>query len=282
MPGPLTTVFGVEQGDHVWIGYTGEDERRALWAAHVTAAAERGERAVLIDGGAWAARLGGHGDRALLGHGQVTVQAPGDAGFAAGRLDEGRLVDVLRGQSAQAARLGLRGLRVCVDLTGLLRAGVPARSGCPLAAVCSAQPRPPALICHGDRIGLPAGPFGALRAGHAPALEACEALRRGPLLCVERLTGPAGLRLSGEADRSSLDRLEAELRDAVRGGRDLHLDMRGLRYADVAAVRVLARTAAGMPVGDRLVLHAPGPVVRAILRSFPWDHRLVMEEGGWR
>uniref|UniRef100_UPI0012F961AC MEDS domain-containing protein n=1 Tax=Actinomadura macra TaxID=46164 RepID=UPI0012F961AC len=176
MPGSLTTVFGVEQGDHVWIGYTGEDERRALWAAHVTAAVERGQRVLFIDGGTWAASLNTH---MLFDRGQVTVQPPCDAGFAAGRLDVDRLLTVLEGQSAQAARLGLRGLRVCVDLTEIVRPGVAVGSGCLLAAVHSVQARPPALICHGDRIRLPAGRLGALRDGHAPALEASEVLRPG-------------------------------------------------------------------------------------------------------
>ncbi|WP_067469084.1 STAS domain-containing protein, partial [Actinomadura macra] len=162
---------------------------------------------------------------------------------------------------------------------------IAAKRGLPIEDVAPPPccgPVPPALICHGDRIRLPAGRLGALRDGHAPALEASEVLRPGPLLQVEPLDGRTGLRLSGEADRSSLDRLEAALRGALRDGHDLHLDVRGLRYADVAAVRVLARVAEAMPAGGRLVLHAPGPVVQAILRSFAWDRRLVMEEGEWR
>ncbi|WP_165495154.1 STAS domain-containing protein, partial [Actinomadura roseirufa] len=185
-------------------------------------------------------------------------------------------------RAGRAARFGLRGLRVCVDLTDAPRAAPPAGPGdgeCLLAAVCGVQARPPALICHSDRTRASADRLRAQRAGHALVLEAGEAPWHGPLLLVGPMDDPAGVRLSGEADRSNLDRLAAALRDAPRDGRDLHLNMRGLRHLDVEAARLLARTAGAMPAGGRLVLHSPGPVVRAILRAFAWDGDLVMKEG---
>ncbi|RFS82528.1 STAS domain-containing protein [Actinomadura spongiicola] len=289
MSEPLTTAFGVARGDHAWIRYAGEDERRELRAAQVLTAAERGERVVFVHAGA---RRGRPGDAPVEG-GQATVIAPRDAGFAAGRLDARRLMDVLEQQIAHAARLGLRGLRLCVELADVLQEtpdvaehgrargeGNGPTGGCPLAAL-PALPRPPAIICHGDRARLPGPRLRALERRHALVLEAEPALTRGPQLCVLPVHGPAGLRLVGELDGSNIGVLARALETAPLDGRDLHLDVRELRHADVAAVRLLVRVAAAMPDGHRLVLHAPGPVVSAVLRHFGWAGRLVLEEGGW-
>lgn len=269
VPGTLISVFGVEPGDHAWVGYAGEDERRALWAAHATAAVERGERAVFIDGGGWAPAATG---------GQVAVQDPAEAGFVGGRLEAALLTDALARQSDEAARLGLRGLRVCVDLSDVLR---PDERECPVAAASAGRWRPPAVICHGDRERLPGA---GARRGHDLALDADPAVRRGPLLCMK--PGADGLRLVGELDRTNLDRFRAALETAAdaagRDGRDLRLHVQGLRHVDVDAVRLLVRTADALPDGRRLVLRSPGAVLRAVLQSFAWDGRVVTEEGDGR
>jgi hypothetical protein len=285
MSPPVTSVFGIEPGDHAWIRYAGEDERRALWAAHVTAAVERGERAVFIGTGTRAACSGGDALRDPRGDGQVSLRTPAEAGFAGGRLDSARLARMLEEQVAEAARLGLRGLRVCVDLAQALPdlarpAGRGAR-GCPLAVVLTWS-RPPAVICHGDRRRFPEERFRVLAERHAPVLEARPPPARHPLLYITPVSGPPGLSLAGEIDGSNLGVLAMALETAPLDGRDLRLHMRGLRHADVGAVRLLVRAAEAMPDGHRLVLHSPGPVVRAILRHFAWENRLVVEEGDRR
>ncbi|MGP4025419.1 STAS domain-containing protein [Actinomadura sp. 3N407] len=282
MSGAVTSVFGIEPGDHAYLRYAGDDERRLLRAAHVTAAAGRGERAVFVDAGAW----GGHDPRALPGGGQVFVLTPGEAGFAGGRLDVPRLMRVLDAQADEAARLGLRGLRVCVDLDEVLAVtpetaprgdgGGPGR--CPLA-VLRGRSRPPAVICHGDRARLPEAILPALAERHPLTLDAATALTRHPLLCVRPVRDPAGLCLEGEIDDSNLGLLARALETAPLDGRDLRLYVRRLRFADVGAVRLLAHAADAMPDGHRLVLHAPGPVIKAVLRHYGWDRRLVLEEG---
>ncbi|MEU8803656.1 STAS domain-containing protein [Spirillospora sp. NPDC048819] len=281
MSDALTSVFGIEPGDHAYVRYAGEDERRRLRAAHVTAAAVRGERAVFVD----AVARDGHDARALPGGGQVIVLTPGEAGFAGGRLDVPRLIRVLDAQAADAARLGLRGLRMCVDVAGVL-AGAPeaaaadvGRPGrCPLT-VLRDRPRPPAVICHGDRLRLPEAVLPALAERHPLTLDAATALARHPLLCVRPVRDPAGLCLEGEIDDSNIGLLTRALETAPLDGRDLRLYVRGLRFADVRAVRLLAHAAEAMPDGHRLVLHAPGPVIRAVLRLYAWDRRIVVEEG---
>lgn len=286
MTGPPPSVFGIGRGDHAWVRYAGEDERRELRAAHVTAAAARGERVVFVDAAAWAGRRGPDDvPGAPAGGGQVAVLTPGEAGFAGGRLDVRRLTAALDGQAADAARLGLRGLRVCFDMAEVMAdaaddPGSTPAGGCPLAAL-DAPPHPQALICQGDRTRVPEDRLRAMAERHALTLEAGPSLNRHPLLCVQAVCDPAGLRLAGEIDGSNLQVLARALETAPLDGRDLRLDVRALRYADVAAVRLLARAAEAMPDGHRLVLRSPGPVIKAVLRHYPWGRRLVLEEGDW-
>lgn len=98
--------------------------------------------------------------------------------------------------------------------------------------------------------------------------------------------------LAGEVDRASAGPLTRALEHAVAGvrengsaadgaGRDIHLDLSGLGFVDVAATRTLARCA-GRLEGRRLVLHGVGRVPRTTLRLSGWDRldTLVLTESG--
>lgn len=66
-----------------------------------------------------------------------------------------------------------------------------------------------------------------------------------------------GLLLEGEADMNSLRALRSALRGRPAGSLgDVHLDLAGLRFIDVACVREIIAAADGYPSGH-LVLHDP-------------------------
>ena len=74
------------------------------------------------------------------------------------------------------------------------------------------------------------------------------------------------LRLAGDADLSECDELEQALAGPVAADGDIHLDLAALTFADVAAARLLARTAARLVPGRKLVLHRPPPALRRLVQ----------------
>ena len=95
--------------------------------------------------------------------------------------------------------------------------------------------------------------------------------QRDPLLHIEPLSGRRGLRLCGEVDLSNFLAFSAALAATFRQDRDFHLDLARLRYMDVPAVGLLARTAATLAEGREFVLESPAPAIRTTLRVFGWD-----------
>ena len=84
-------------------------------------------------------------------------------------------------------------------------------------------------------------------------------------LTVTLLEGRTGLRLAGEADLctvAALRRAAAELPD---GAREIHLQLAGLEFIDVAAARVLV-TLTERPGHPAVILHYPPPCLTRIIR----------------
>ncbi|NJP92899.1 STAS domain-containing protein [Nonomuraea sp. FMUSA5-5] len=71
---------------------------------------------------------------------------------------------------------------------------------------------------------------------------------------IRPVVDPHGLSISGELDRDAAPLLARALAWAVRSGTgDIHLDLGGVTFIDVAAVRLIARTAAELPTPRRLI-----------------------------
>ncbi len=87
-----------------------------------------------------------------------------------------------------------------------------------------------------------------------------------PMVVIERLTDRPGLRIAGEIDQSNCAVLHRMLA-SCRTENDIHLDLAGLQFIDVAGVALLAlfahRAVTGAPP-RRLVLHAPPYPLRRI------------------
>ncbi|MGI5135642.1 MULTISPECIES: STAS domain-containing protein [unclassified Streptomyces] len=105
----------------------------------------------------------------------------------------------------------------------------------------------------------------------APTLE--HLLREAPLLSVIPTICPSGLRCEGEVDLCSRDLLAAALDKAVHfGSGDLHVDLTGLTFIDVAGIRMMTTVAKTLSRdGRRLLLHATPPVVRKVIRVLGWE-----------
>jgi anti-anti-sigma factor len=82
---------------------------------------------------------------------------------------------------------------------------------------------------------------------------------------------PLGLRLEGEVDITNTTALANALTRMINAGRDVRLDLSHVVSIDVAGLRLLARTAAGLP-RDRSLLLDPVPRhLRQVLSLSGWD-----------
>jgi STAS domain len=84
------------------------------------------------------------------------------------------------------------------------------------------------------------------------------------MLTVSPLAGRTGLRLDGEADLTSQDELQRALAALPPGAAEIHFELAGLRFIDVAATRMLlARTR--QPPHPRLILHHPPSSLQRVI-----------------
>jgi len=81
---------------------------------------------------------------------------------------------------------------------------------------------------------------------------------------VER-TGPNALKVSGEIDLSTADRLADGLKEAESGEADVVLDASGLEFIDSSGIRELVKFAHGLGPERTLVIDSPTAAVRRVL-----------------
>ncbi|HZD73311.1 MAG TPA: ANTAR domain-containing protein [Actinomycetota bacterium] len=99
-------------------------------------------------------------------------------------------------------------------------------------------------------------------------------------LWITRRRSPYGLRVRGEVDRSNIDTLAAALAAVIPTSQDLHLDLAGLEFIDVAGIRLLVEQSGRMPPGRYLVLDGVAPYLRRILALVGWDRTPGLKIGG--
>jgi anti-anti-sigma regulatory factor len=94
-------------------------------------------------------------------------------------------------------------------------------------------------------------------------------------LLVTRTCGPPGLAIAGEIDESNYaDLIGAPAAIADWPDCEVHINLSGVTYCDLAGLRTIIRVATGRDraVGlRRAVLHAVSPELTAVLRILGWD-----------
>jgi anti-anti-sigma regulatory factor len=91
--------------------------------------------------------------------------------------------------------------------------------------------------------------------------------------------------VAGEIDEFSYPDLTASLAEASADGGDIHVDLGGVEYCDIAGLRaiVCATGSPGRPHPSRcVVLHAVPPQLRKILHILGWDALpgVILDETG--
>jgi ABC-type transporter Mla MlaB component len=96
------------------------------------------------------------------------------------------------------------------------------------------------------------------------------------VLRIIRTGSPPVLAMAGEIDESSYPGLVRTLQELVHGQGDVHVNLAGLTYCDLAGLRAIIRLAGAGAEGQdhgsrRLVLHDVPQHLRTVLRIIGWD-----------
>ncbi|MER5688945.1 STAS domain-containing protein [Streptomyces sp. NPDC002205] len=104
-----------------------------------------------------------------------------------------------------------------------------------------------------------------------PTLE--RLLRDDPLLRVIWTICPSGLRFEGEIDLCSRDLLAEVLDSAIQfDSGDLHVDLTGVTFIDVAGIRMMTTVAKTLSRdGRRLLLHDTPRGARRVIHLLGWE-----------
>jgi anti-anti-sigma factor len=105
------------------------------------------------------------------------------------------------------------------------------------------------------------------------------------VLRITRISNPSGLAIAGEIDEETYPALVRNLEE-LTGLDDIHVNLAGVEYCDLAGLRAITRLAdRGRSGGSRrVVLHEVPPQLRTVLSILGWDSipGLVIEHGTLR
>lgn len=278
MASTTTPVACMRTGDHYCLPFGSEEEQGDIVGAFVRHGLRAGDKVVYISAGSPPDTVELLADRGVdarrgLARGQLEVLEAEHAYLAVRPFDPDAMVERLRRMLVAALHEGYPRLRVTGELGVLQEQPGRARLLEYERKVGQAFSDGPLLaLCQYDRRMFAPEEVAAMERVHQGRAEA-DPLYHDTILSVTRTYVPPGLRVCGEIDMTH-DRLwEESLAHAVLGmGEDVHLDLSGLRFLDVAGARLLGRTARALAEQSRR-LHldqlAEGP--RRVLRLTRWD-----------
>ncbi|GIH14632.1 MEDS domain-containing protein [Rugosimonospora africana] len=268
--GAPTSVDRLGPGDHACLTFTDEDERLDIVAAFVRDGLSAGHRVVCYtDSYAPSALSGRLADRGVeaqpyAAKGQLTLQ-PARMWLADGGFRPGRVLDELSGEIDRARRDGFAGLRVTADMGWAAQpvAGVEhlvtfEQKASELFAAAQVT-----AICQYDRQQFDAVTLASTTAAHSCAV-AATVYHEDPILRICRQHSPAGIRVAGELDYTSLTVFGEALAEALRLDRHPHVNLAKLRFIDAAAAGVLVQAAATLAPGRSMTVLSRG-LVRTVL-----------------
>jgi anti-anti-sigma regulatory factor len=268
--GSPTSVDRLAPGDHACLTFSDEDERLDIVAAFVRDGLSAGLRVICYtDSHAPAALSGRLSDRGVeaqpyAAKGQLAVQ-PVRMWLADGGFRPARVLDELTGEIDRAHRDGFAGLRITADMGWAAQpvAGVEhlvAFEEDASQLFASAQVT---AICQYDRQQFDAVTLASTTAAHSCAV-AATVYHEDPVLRICRQHSPAGIRLAGEIDYTSLAVFRDALAEAVRLDRHPHINLAKLRFIDAATAGELIRTATTLAAGRSMTVLCRG-LVRTVL-----------------
>jgi ABC-type transporter Mla MlaB component len=123
-----------------------------------------------------------------------------------------------------------------------------------------------------------------LKDGESPDTAPGGAVYDDGVLRITETRSPPGLAIAGEIDESTYPALVRTLKEGVGVAREVHFNLAGVEYCDLAGLRAIILLAGaeggyrtdgsdgqGGADGRRLVLHEVPPQLRTVLRIVGWD-----------
>jgi anti-anti-sigma factor len=120
------------------------------------------------------------------------------------------------------------------------------------------------------------------RQGEPPEAVADHAVYDDGVLRMTATSSPPGLAIAGEIDESTYPALVGKLKE-LAGPADIHLNLAGVEYCDLAGLRAIIRLADASlgSHGRRVVLHEVPQHLRTVLGIVGWDSTpgLAIDQG---
>jgi anti-anti-sigma factor len=289
MPAMVSLPVGMlGSGDHACLSFANDAEQREVVTRFVGSGLAGKEKvyyfadtepvavADFLEAGGVAA-----GDAVVKG--QLVVLGAAGAYLPGGSFDLEALILRLHQLIDAALGEGYAGLRVVGEMTWVLRHGLDgeAIASYEKAATTVFTSRPACGLCQYDRRRFPAGMLATAEAAH-PQVATADPLYADASVMLIPVYDPVGLRVVGDIDLTNSEAWQSAVAAVADHGEEVRLDLSGLDFIDVHGVRVLARTAAAMAGGCRLVLDsAPQQLVR-MLRLTGWDQTPNLVAGAKR
>jgi anti-anti-sigma regulatory factor len=274
--GPVSGVGGLGSGDHVcWI-YAGDDDYRSGLARYFADGLKSGQRLLYLadryDEAAVEASLAAAGlaPRRLLDEGRLRI-IPAREGYP--RNGDGYDLDdavvQFRGLAGESVAAGYAGLRVAGECGFLLGGDADRIPFLAYELACDMMVRgaPLTAMCLYDAQHDPADRLGEIAAVHAAAIVAASLASSVPTFHLWSKDEDA-IGVGGEIDFATSDTIRDVLMSAAVGRADV-IDVSRVGFADVSAVRALAKIAEQMAgPQDRRVIRGASPQLRFVAAQF--------------
>ncbi|MGC9669336.1 MEDS domain-containing protein [Planosporangium sp. 12N6] len=269
----------VRMGDHLCLPFSNDDERREVLTTYIVDGLSRGERVIYYADhtapdviGSWLAESGIEIDR-MVDEGRLKIHPIGAAPHAGGRFEPDTVITTLWVEIRQARDAGYPGLRVSREMTSDLCPIVDERALLEyehrLSTVC--RSRELAAICQYDQRLVDETAIGGLIGCH-PEVVQIDPLHDDHRLRITPTYAPRGLRVAGTVDVVTVGAFTTTLHRATGWPEpDIRVDLGELEFIDVAGVRAIVHTAAGLAPGRRLIIERLAPGLRKVFGIVGWD-----------
>jgi anti-anti-sigma regulatory factor len=266
-------------GDHLCLPYSNDEERREVLTTYIVDGLTRGERVIYYADqttpdvvGSWLAESGIEAGR-MVDEGHLQIHPIDNGHLSGGRFELDIVITTLWVEVRRARDAGYPGVRISREMSCELRPLPDERALLEYEQRLSSvfHSRELAAICQYDQRLFDNSAITGLVACH-PEVVQIDPLHDDRRLRIIPTYAPRGLRIVGTVDVMTVGALTTTLRRATRWPEaDIHLDLGGLEFIDVAGVRAIVRAASGLEDGRHLVIQQLAPGLRKVFGIVGWD-----------